>query len=63
MKKEIKELKQQLNKEQLESKLKTEYAKKQKEGEVACRKRMLDHQEALVQKEIDDLKKQEVTLN
>ena len=50
-----------MNKEQLEKHLKISYAKKQKEGEVACHKRMLDHKEALVQKEIDDLKRQDVS--
>lgn len=53
-------MKQQLNKEQLEKKMRIDYAKKQKDGEVACRKRMLDYAESVTQKEIDDLKKQEV---
>ena len=59
IKKEIKDLKQQLSKEQLEKQLKIGYAIKQKDGEISCRKRMLDYKESQIQKEIDELRKQE----
>lgn len=49
----------QLSKEQLDKQLRIGYAEKQKEGEIACVKRILGEKEAQTQKVIDELKKQE----
>jgi len=60
IKKEIKDLKQELQKEKLEKELRIHYAEKQRDGELACVKRMNGDKEAQTQKVIDELKKQEV---
>ncbi len=59
IKKEIKDLKQQLSKETLDKEIKLGYAEKQIEGDIECKKRILKNKEAEITKAIDELKKQE----